>query len=132
MGLWINKRTEGSGTSKKICWDVEITKGDSGYIVIALTDLQDQEIELRDIDEVRCEVRSEQGTCLIEGTGEKLDGGYVLWHLVPEDTKGLEVGDYLWDMEVFLPDSNDVFTFIPTSSFTISAEQTRGRCLNEQ
>ena len=121
MGLWITKRKE----DKKTCWDVEITKGDSAYILVALEDLQEQKIELRDIDVVRCEVRSEQGTLLIEGTGEKQDGGYVLWHLVPEDTKGIEVGEYLWDMEVYMPDSNDVFTFIPTSNFVISAEQTR-------
>ncbi|MBR2258271.1 MAG: hypothetical protein IJ899_13250 [Blautia sp.] len=132
MGLWINKRTEGSGSSKKICWDVEITKGDSGYITVALTDLQEQDLELREEDTVRCQVRSKQGTLLIDSTAKKLAGGYVLWHLTPEETKDLEPGEYLWDMQLELPDSNDIFTFIPTSDFVISAEQTKRRCACEQ
>ena len=128
MGLWITKRKE----DKKTCWDVEITKGDSGYVEIALEDLQAQKIELREQDIVSCQVRSEQGTLLIEGTASKLEDGNLLWRIAPENTEGIEVGEYLWDMQVEIPDSGDVFTFVPTSNFVISAEQTRRRrCQNE-
>lgn len=120
MGLWLTKRKEG----KKIYWDVELTKGDSAYITVALSDLQDHAVTPRETDIVRCQVRSEQGTLLIDGVAELTDDG-LMWHITPEETKGIEPGEYVWDMQLELPDSGDVFTFIPQSMFELLAEITR-------
>lgn len=121
MGLWVTKRKE----NKKIYWDIELTKGDSAYITVTLTDLQEQGITLRDIDVVRCQVRASQGTLIIDGEAEHTDSGTLLWHITPEDTKGVDPGEYVWDMQLELPDSGDVFTFVPLSTFELLEESTR-------
>lgn len=121
MGLWITKRKE----NKKIYWDIELTKGDSAYITVTLTDLQEQGIALREDDVVRCQVRAEQGTLIIDGEAVKTEDGGLVWRIAPEDTKGIDPGEYVWDMQLELPDSGDVFTFIPLSNFELLEESTR-------
>ena len=128
MGLWITKRKE----NKKVYWDIELTKGDSGYITVTLTDLQEQGITLREDDVVRCQVRAEQGTLIIDGEAEKTEDGGLVWRIAPEDTIGIDPGAYVWDMQLELPDSGDVFTFIPLSNFEILEESTRRTKANEQ
>lgn len=124
MGLWIKKRIEGK-KNPKVCWDVELTKGDSGYITVTLTDLQEQGITLREDDVVRCQVRAEQGALIIDGEAKKTEDGGLIWRIAPEDTKGIDPGEYVWDMQLELPDSDDVFTFVPLSNFELLEESTR-------
>lgn len=121
MSLWITKRKE----NKKTYWDIELTKGDSAYITVTLTDLQEQGITLREDDVVRCQVRAEQGTLIIDGEAEKTEDGGLVWRIAPEDTKGIDPGEYVWDMQLELPDSDDVFTFVPLSNFELLEESTR-------
>ena len=120
MGLWIDKRTRDDITY----WDVRLTKGDSAYITVHLKDLQDQEISPREGDVIRCQIRTTQGQLVYSGTATVVNN-QILWHLVPNDTKNLIVSEYIWDMQLELYDSGDVFTFIPESVFEILGEVTK-------
>ena len=120
MGLWIDKRTE----QDIVHWDVRLTKGDSAYIKIELTDLQDREIMPREGDVIRVQIRTKQGQLMYSGEAE-CDGERILWHLAPGDTKDLIVAEYIWDMELVTFDGGDVFTFVPESFFELLGEVTK-------
>lgn len=127
MGIWLNRRKE----NRKVYWDIELTRGDSAYVVVKFEDLEKQEIHLREGDIVRVQVRTASGGVpLIDSCAYTFDFGAV-WHITACESKKLDAGDYVWDMQLELPDSGDVFTFVPESSFVVLAEVTRrskGRC----
>ena len=120
MGLWIDKRTK----DDIVYWDVRLTKGDSAYIKVKLTDLQDQEISPREEDMIRCQIRTTQGQLAYSGTATVVNDQIIL-HLVPSDTSFLPVGTYVWDMQLELYDTGDIFTFVPESEFIILRDVTK-------
>lgn len=102
------------------CWDIYIVRGDSGYITLSITDNDNQPIVLTENDIVRCQVRKQPdgGELLFNGTIEITEQG-ILWHILPSDTQTVESGNYVWDAELYIDSTRDVFTFIPESKFII-------------
>lgn len=108
-----------------ICYDIYITRGDSGYIGLELVDDHDQVIDVGDNDTIRCQVRKEpnDGEIVFNGTIEKSEDTYV-WHILPENTRGKDVAaEYWYDIEIEFS-NGDVFTFVPTSKFALMSETT--------
>lgn len=104
--------------------NIELTRADSAYITISITDERGAPIVLTSQDVVRCQVREEAdgGTLLFDGEITR-NGDTILWHIRPEDTEGVEAADYVWDAQVEFS-NGDVFTFIPLSRFRVLSEVT--------
>lgn len=104
--------------------NIELTRADSAYITISITDERGAPIQLTSQDVVRCQVREEAdgGTLLFDGEITRT-GDTILWHIRPEDTEGVEAADYVWDAQVEFA-NGDVFTFIPLSRFRVLSEVT--------
>ncbi len=103
-----------------IQYNIYITRGDSAYITLGVNG-----IELSSEDSVRCQVRDVPtiGRLIIDGELIKEDDEFV-WHIRPQDTNELTPGEYWWDAQVEIPESDDVFTFIPVSKFVVLDEST--------
>ncbi len=104
--------------------NIDLTRGDSAYITIEVTDAQGVPLELTSRDIIRVQVRYETdgGRVLFDGQIHRSDEG-ILWHIRPEDTDGVEPMDYVWDAQVEFADG-DIFTFIPVSRFRVLSEVT--------
>lgn len=107
---------------------ISITRGDSAYISFSLSDLEGNPLVLEDGDRVRCQVRMRpiDGELLFDGVITEAPNGEMIWHIYPEDTASLDVGDYYWDAQVEYS-NGDIFTFVDVSDFTILPEVTLGR-----
>ena len=106
------------------CWDIYLTRGDSGYIDFDLVDEAGNPIVVDENATVRCHVRKAPngGDLLFDGQIEIVDNK-ATWHIVPENTKTAELDDYFWDAQIEYP-NGDVFTFIPSSYFKLMPEVT--------
>lgn len=103
-----------------------ITRGDSAYPTIDAKDGSKQTINPSDLGTVRVQVRTREATAgELLFTGEVMElNGKTVWHIRPEDTRGLEYGTYKYDVQVETVDG-DVITFIPISDFVVMHESTR-------
>lgn len=106
------------------CWDIYLTRGDSGYIDFDLVDEAGKPIDIGENATVRCHVRKAPngGDLLFEGQIEIVDNK-ATWHIVPENTKAAELDNYFWDAQIEYS-NGDVFTFIPSSYFKLMPEVT--------
>ena len=104
--------------------NIALTRGDSAYITLVITNGDGSPFELSQGDTVRCQVRSSPtiGELLFEGDVSIDDDG-VIWHISPADTKNLSIGEYYWDAELELS-NGDIFSFIPVSIFEVLDEVT--------
>lgn len=104
--------------------EISLTRGDSAYITFNITDGAGQVITIGENDLIRCQVRAKPngGELLFEGTIE-IDEDGIVWHILPENTRELDVGDYYWDAQLEL-ENGDVFSFIPVSLFQVIDEVT--------
>lgn len=108
---------------------VFITRGDSAYLDITITTPDGSAYELNDGDTVQAQVRTiaNTGELLIDASMDNgkiyVADGAVIWHLVPEDTRDLDIGTYYYDVQLVTP-AGDVFTFIESSPFKITDEVT--------
>lgn len=120
------KIRQGNSEITVVQQNVWITRGDSGYVTMDLKDDDDQPFDIGEGDVVRCHVRetAESESILFEADITVKDDE-VTWHLLPENTEGLDIGTYAWDAEVRLS-NGDVFTFIPVSEFHVIQDVTRG------
>ena len=105
-------------------YDISITRGDAAYITFDLRTANGQTAVLTQYDIVRCQVRDRKvdGELMFEGQVER-DGNQFIWHIRPENTAGLEFGEYYWDAQVEYI-NGDIFTFIPVSRFVVLPEIT--------
>lgn len=106
------------------CWDIYLTRGDSGYIDFDLVDEAGNPIDIGENAIVRCHVRKAPngGDLLFEGQIEVVDNK-ATWHIVPDNTKNAELDEYFWDAQLECS-NGDVFTFVPVSSFKLMPEVT--------
>lgn len=108
---------------------ISITRGDSAYIEIGINNPDGTDYELQEGDTVQCQVRTmaNTGELLIDASIENgklyFEDDVLTWHLVPEDTKDLEIGTYYYDIQLVTA-AGDVFTFIENSPFKITDEVT--------
>lgn len=109
---------------KLVCWDLYITRGDSGYVDFKLKDESGNPIVLNEYATVRCHVRKAPngGELLFDGTIE-VQEGIPVWHILPENTKTAPLDDYVWDAQLEFT-NGDVFTFVPDSLFRLLPEVT--------
>ena len=105
------------------CWDIAITRGDSGYLDLDPTDLRGKSIVLGDDDLMHIQVREQPngGSILFEGLIEKDNG--LVWHILPENTESASKDRYFWDAQIEFS-NGDVFTWVPASNFTLLPEVT--------
>lgn len=110
---------------------IAITRGDSGYIDIGIINLDDgTEYVLQDGDTVQAQVRTvaNTGELLVDSSMENgkiyIDNnGKIVWHIVPDDTRNLDIGTYSYDVQLVTA-GEDVFTFIENSPFKVTDEVT--------
>ena len=106
---------------------IKITRGDSAYFTINLTDAENNPYILEAEDKVRVQVRSKYNDDENEGflfEGEVTDNGdgTVVWHIKPEDTATADPKiPYYYDVQ--LENGTDVYTII-SSKFKILNEVT--------
>ena len=105
--------------------DISMTRGDSAYITLVITDETGAKVNLTENDTVHCQVRVKpnSGKLVVNGTATKQGEDY-LWHITPEQTRNLYVDTYYWDAQVEFS-NGDIFTFIPVSRFTLLDEVTK-------
>lgn len=90
---------------------ITLTKGDSFYSVINVVSSTSREPYVpEEGDEIRFAMKKNysDAECLIE---KDIDTEDLILHLAPGDTKSLEVGDYVYDIQLTTA-SGDVDTFI--------------------
>lgn len=106
--------------------NIAITRGDSGYITLGITDNKGRKYSLEDGDEIKVQVRTSpnNGDLLFQGTIEyDEDNDECIWHILPNDTHHAEVSTYYYDAQLHLS-NGDIFTFIPSSKFKLLDEVT--------
>lgn len=104
--------------------NITITRGDSAYINVVVTDSEGHDYVVGPNDVVRAQVRQDatSSNILFETI---IPSDTMVWHIKPEDTEGANMGrTYVYDVQLETADG-DVFTFIPLSNFTVSKEVTR-------
>lgn len=106
---------------------IKITRGDSAYFTINLTDADGNPYVLDSDEKVRVQVRSKYNDDENEGflfEGEVVDNGdgTITWHIRPEDTATADPSlAYYYDVQY--EGNGDIFTFI-SSKFKITNEVT--------
>lgn len=106
---------------------IKITRGDSAYLTINVTDADGNPYILENEDKVRAQVRSKYNDDENEGflfEGEVTDNGdgTVVWHIRPEDTATANPAiAYYYDVQLEI--GEDIFTII-SSKFKILNEVT--------
>ncbi len=112
---------------------ISITRGDSAYFEVEIKQLIQEELSdymLHEGDTVKAQVRTEPnvGDLLIDASLDNgklyFDDGTIIWHIIPADTKNLDVGTYWYDVELDTADG-DVFTFIKNTTFKVTDEVTK-------
>ena len=100
---------------------ITLTKGDSLYTVVnAVTKIGRQPYEPQTGDEIRFAMKKnyDDAECLIEKT---IPLATLMLHLEPSDTKNLEVGEYVYDIQLTTA-GGDVDTFIDRAKFVLTEE----------
>lgn len=102
-----------------------LTRGDSAYITLNITDNTGHRYELSEGDTVRVQVRTSpnDGELLFNGTIEQGENGEIIWHILPSDTFHKPVATYYYDAQLRTA-NGDIFTFIPASKFKLLDEVT--------
>ena len=96
--------------------NIKITRGDSAYLTINITDADGNPYFLNNQDRIRIQVRDRYNDDFNEGflfEGDVTDNqdGTVTWHILPSDT-ALADPDIEYYYDVQLETWEDVFTFI--------------------
>ena len=101
-------------------YSIEMTKGDSLYIEVGITDAEGNTYTPQVGDEIKFGVKlnEKQENLLIE---KVIPNDTLLLHLTPEDTKTLAVGKYVYDIQLTFA-NGDVDTFINKQDFKLVAE----------
>ena len=111
-----------SGTS------VKLTRGDSFYCQIGITDASGDPYVMQTGDTVRFYLKRNVMTAAQAEYADKrplitkiIPSDTLILHLDPEDTKSLSFGEYVYDLELTYA-NGDVDTFINNAPFTLVAE----------
>lgn len=119
------ERSAEKGKIKHI--NIYLTRADSAYLDLEITDNDDNPVLLGDGDLVKIQVReseADDAKLVFEGTIIYNGDGTATWRIYPSDTAGKDITDYVWDAEVEYS-NGDTFTFIPLSVFGLLPESTR-------
>lgn len=102
---------------------IQLTKGDTAHLSIAITNTSAKEpYKVLPTDTLILTVKKnskETSPVLIQ----KRLSGIADFHFVPEDTSGLAVGEYVYDVELRTREG-DIYTVIQCNSFQLLPEVT--------
>lgn len=100
---------------------ITLTRGDTAVIKLYVRDARDKSVKIDSQCSCVLTVKENTGTdaVLLQITADK-DGSFTF---LPEHTKHLKYGNYVYDVQVTL-DEDDIYTVIPPSRFTIAEEVT--------
>ena len=126
MGVYVKSRMEKRENLNIKCKDIYITRGDSAYLAIKVTDKSGNSLNLTENDTINCQVRVDEEAEQVLFTAQLIhrEDGSVIWWIRPENTRSLEVAEYVYDIQIELA-NGDVFTFVPLSKFILLPESTR-------
>lgn len=102
---------------------IKLTRGDTAKLTVTILDVLNQngnsEYEVASTDRLIMTVKKSVNDkpYIIK---KEVQGSNVI-HIKPEDTEKLQFGDYVYDVQL-LTSSNDVYTIIEPSPFTILSE----------
>ena len=104
--------------------NVYITRGDSAYITVNIADNDGNKFALDTGHIVRGQVRREpnNGDLVVDADIDYSNPDKIIWHIKPENTKGIEVKEYYYDLEVDTAEG-DVYTFV-SGKFVVTDEVT--------
>lgn len=107
----------------EICGDViRLTRGDSATISVAIANsVTGEDYVMQEGDKLLLTVRKYPFKASAAVVEKELTGGAV-FRLAPEDTAGLDLGTYKYDVE--LRTGRDVYTVVPCSDFVLLPEVT--------
>ena len=98
-----------------------LTRGDSLYAKVNLVKkISRQPYEPQPGDRIRFAVKKNYGD-LMYAIHKDIPRDTLILHIEPEDTKNLDYGEYVYDIELTTADG-DVDTFIARSKFVITEE----------
>lgn len=100
---------------------IMITKGDNAEIIVKVKDVNGVDRGIYADDVLTLTVRKSINSPEVAISKTAVDG---VFSLVPEDTKSLAVGSYVYDVQLNTF-TGKVYTIIPKSSFVIKEEVTR-------
>lgn len=104
--------------------NISITRGDSAYITLTILDGSGNKYQFNDGDKISIDVRTKPNTGkLVFNATIDIVNGEIVWHILPENTRNLQVKTYYWDAQL-TTSNGDVFTFITSSSFRLLDEVT--------
>lgn len=98
-----------------------LTKGDDAEIVVKVKDANGVERGIYADDVLTLTVRKSVNSPTVAFSKTAVNGVFTI---VPEDTKSLTAGSYVYDVELFTF-TGKTYTIIPKSSFVIKEEITR-------
>lgn len=103
---------------------IKLTRGDTAYIEVPITRLVDgemQEYTMSSGDKLYFTVKDKAGLDSESFLFRKEITGNNTFHILPEDTKHLPFGKYVYDIELDT-ENGDVFTVVTISTFSVEKE----------
>lgn len=99
---------------------IMLTKGDSFYLAVSLNNDDGTPYEPAAGDVIKFTAKRciNDSTAVIEKT---IPHDTMVLRLLPEDTSGLPIGAYVYDMQI-TTEAGDVYTFITESKLILTAE----------
>lgn len=99
--------------------EIKLTRGDTAYlsVLVKIKDGEPYSVESNDVLTLTVKRDYSDEEALIE---KKITGD-TTFHIKPEDTKGLEFGIYVYDVQITTADG-DNFTFIADKKFKVTNE----------
>lgn len=113
--------------------NISLTRGDSAYITLSITDGSGSPIELTENDTVRCQVRYEPNnrsdenivfTGVIIRRPQETGPDQIVWWIKPEETRFIDLEQqdkFYWDAQVEFA-NGDIFSIVPVSAFQLLSE----------
>lgn len=99
--------------------EIQLTRGDTARLTVDITDSEGKAYEVKEDDVLTLTVKKDYSDP--EPLIQKKVIGSNLFHIEPEDTKGLEFGKYKYDVQVTTADG-DNYTVVADKVFNITRE----------
>ena len=97
--------------------NIKLTRGDTAYLTVSVN-IGDEPYTVKTDDVLTMTVKADYND---EPLIEKKLRGTTTFHIEPKDTKGLEFGTYVYDVEI-TPANGDNFTIIADKKFKVTNE----------
>lgn len=99
--------------------EIKLTRGDTAYLTVSVKTKDGEPYTVKSDDVLSLTVKRDYAD--EEALIEKVITGTTTFHIKPEDTKGLEFGIYVYDVQITTVDG-DNYTVIADKKFKITNE----------